>query len=407
MSTNLERMSEAKSVRPDSAQADALHARFEAPRAIALAIFAVAIVGICITTAIGPAARSASELVASACWYPTMVCTCVFVLGPPTRLTGVRNTTLLKLLTFAGTAVMLLLPLLPIHRRGLGKIAGAAQAGAAAASTTRLWQLARRIEEARHSPADFGGAELSWGFGRRLYMTCAWAWHDLERSRVLPGGTERAHARRLLWECVGWILFAAAALGSQLGLAPLLAASPRPVTLLGAPLAAPLATPLAALQWLVRTAAGATSVLSGFHVLDLTVRSAHALVNGVDVPSIFGKRLWHATSLEEFWREWNTPVQQLLAHGVYKPLVHGLHVPDALGKVLCFGFSGAMHAWPIAAAGSPPWALCTMCGFFLLQPPLLAVEKSLRLRGKPYLYTLIVVTSSMFVEPLAALDLEA
>ena len=41
----------------------------------------------------------------------------------------------------------------------------------------------------------------------------------------------------------------------------------------------------------------------------LHCRLCHVLVNGVSVPSIFGKGLWMADTLEAFWKEWNTPVR--------------------------------------------------------------------------------------------------
>ena len=158
--------------------------RFDSPRAFALALSLFFLVAIVLTTIIVPVAHSVEEVLDTLLWYVTALSLCTFALGPQTRFTGVRNMLLLKLLVLTASVILFLCPLLPIHRRGIGKVSGAAQAAAAVFVVTRAWQLVHAIEAARR-----GGSDLSWGFGRRLYKMCAWSWHDLERTRVISGAS--------------------------------------------------------------------------------------------------------------------------------------------------------------------------------------------------------------------------
>lgn len=361
-----------------------VHARFEAPRAIVLAVAMVCIVGVILTVVVFPAAQSPAELVSTLIWYPLALGQTVFILGPVTSMSGIRNTHLLKILTIASSAALLLVPLaLPIHGRGMGKISGAAQAGASFMVCRRSWQLVRAIETARASSNDLG-----WGFGRRLYMVCAWSWHDLEHTKPIPAGSKLQHLRQLVHSMGSW---------GSLGVA--VAACKFAHTTWITPIG------FSSIDFVIGTSASATGVAVGFNLFDLTVRSLHAGVNGLDVPSIFALGLFmHADTLEDFWRGWNIPVQRIIANGVYKPLVRA-RCPAAAAKAVCFIVSGLAHTWPLAAAGAPLWALGRMCSFFALQPLLIAVEKLLRLRGRLYLFSVIICTSALFVEPLSALDL--
>ena len=119
------------------------------------------------------------------------------------------------------------------------------------------------------------------------------------------------------------------------------------------------------------------------------------------MPSIFGKRLFEADTLAEFWREWNLPVQRLLSNGVYKRAL-GRGFSQTTGRVLCFLVSGIGHAWPLLCAGAAGAELLQMTAFFLLQLPLLALESRLRLRCKHYLYGVLVLASPLFVNPMAS-----
>lgn len=364
---------------------DEVHFRFEAPHAVAAAVVLPFLWCLALTLiSVLPAAHSAWEILATILWYLIMLGLCIFVLGPQTRFTGFKSVRLLKMLTWAAVALMLGIALLPVNRRGLGKISGTAQAAAVLAYTGRAWQLIREIERAR---ATAEGADLQWGFGRRLYMMCSWAWHDLEQTKAIPKGLEHAHAKRLLRAMVGWLAFGAIVACTLKAYRAWIA-------------------PLPGVDWLLRASGGAAFVLAGFELFDLTIRTFHVLANGLDVPSIMGKRLFASDTLEGFWREWNVPVQRALAIGVYKPLVRRARCPAELAKVLCFVASGLAHVWPLAATGAPPWAVGSMCAFFVLQAPLLALEKMLQLRGWPWLYGALVLASPLFVEPLSALELE-
>ena len=169
-------------------------------RAVGLAISMVLLAGWGAAVAAYPAVETRWDMVAIQLWWICLLVLNMCVLGPQTRWTGIQHPRLLKTLTACGSLGLLLFPFFSVCRRGSGKIAGAAQGGAALMTVTRACQLLSHIEHARAS-----GKELDWSVGRRMYFMSAWGWHDLERTTVVPAGMQAKELRALMLSLVSWV----------------------------------------------------------------------------------------------------------------------------------------------------------------------------------------------------------
>ena len=307
------------------------------------------------------------------------------MLGPVTRWTGVSSLRMLKLGVYVWSVAQFATTIAnPLCRRGPGAVGGAVLSAASLAVVTRAWQLFNMIEKARKA-----NSELEWTLGHRMFFMSAIAWHDADSFRAMEPKAKRQEMTHLLSSIMRWcgaavtcVWLALTTSGAELkftgGLVELVTSG--------------CATCL-------NVVAGAVIAVAGFFLTDRLVRLSHVLVNELKLPSLMGKRLFLANSLTEFWREWNLPVQRLLHGGVYKRAV-GCGMSRDVSKALCFIVSGACHAAPLACAGvAIKWQLFMMA-FFVIQIPLLAIESALRLRGKVYLYAVLISAIPLFLHPL-------
>jgi hypothetical protein len=158
---------------------------------------------------------------------------------------------------------------------------------------------------------------------------------------------------------------------------------------------------LGALHWALRWGGGIALVLAGFEALTVGVRIAAARLGW------YAPRLSHypllAGSVAEFWSaRWNRVVGKVLRDRVFSPLAHR---GPALAIWATFFVSAAFHAY-LAGVVLLAWLpALSAAAFFLLQPPLLAIERTLRLRRRPrilrHAWTLgaILLLSPLFIEP--------
>lgn len=152
-----------------------------------------------------------------------------------------------------------------------------------------------------------------------------------------------------------------------------------------------------ALRW----GGGIVLVLAAFEALTVAFRIGTALLG------YYAPRLSHypllARSIAEFWSaRWNRVVGKVLRDRVFAPLAHR---GPALAVWATFLVSAAFHAYLVGIA-LRAWAPALAAAvFFLLQPPLLALERKLRVRRRARLvrhaWTLgmLVLFSPLFIEP--------
>jgi hypothetical protein len=111
-----------------------------------------------------------------------------------------------------------------------------------------------------------------------------------------------------------------------------------------------------------------------------------------------------ARSVQEFWsRRWNRVVGAWLDTHCFRPLAR--RRSPTLGLVAAFGVSAALHGYFVwAAIGAAPAVLIT--GFFLLQAPIVVVERTLGVSRWPatvqraWTIGLLLLLSPLFIEPM-------
>ena len=155
------------------------------------------------------------------------------------------------------------------------------------------------------------------------------------------------------------------------------------------------------LHYIQRWSGGVMLVVAAFEALTVAFRIAAALLGW------YAPRLSHypvlAGSIAEFWSaRWNRVVGKVLRDRVFSPLAHR---GAALAIWATFVVSAAFHAF-LAGVVLLEWLpALSAAAFFLLQPPLLAIERALKLRRRPrvvrHLWTLgaLVLLSPLFIEP--------
>lgn len=156
-----------------------------------------------------------------------------------------------------------------------------------------------------------------------------------------------------------------------------------------------------AAYYVMRWGGGMVLVLAGFEALTVAYRIVTASLG------LYAPRLSHypllAQSIAEFWSaRWNRVVGKVLRDRVFTPLAHR---GPASAIWATFGVSAVFHAY-LAGVVLHSWTMALSAGgFFLLQPPLLAAERALRLRRRAkwmrHVWTLgmLVLLSPIFIEP--------
>jgi hypothetical protein len=157
----------------------------------------------------------------------------------------------------------------------------------------------------------------------------------------------------------------------------------------------------AALRWAAGAAGFYLAVEAGTKAM-----AAGYLLAGWALPPILKRPLLSA-SVAEFWgRRWNRPVHAQLRARIFMPLAR--RGRPQLALMLAFAASAIGHAYPIAVSLGFGMA-AAMAAFFVVQPVLLHVERSLGVSSWPRpiarAWTLLVVLglSPLFIEPLLRL----
>jgi len=345
-------------------------ARFETPRAAALALFMFYGFSAGLTHLAMQAAHTTAEGLLTLLWPAAVGLEFIFVLAPGCSLGFARRWTYVLALP------IFLLPHLPVCKRGVGKAVGAAQGAAALVLIIRSFSMLHRLEE---DVAAKGRWASRWGRWRRVTQGMGLAWHDVDQTVVralAPGPEHAAHTWALAKELAQY--------GCWLGASSVLM-SLLPPTAAGAVLA-------------LRLLLGICCLLAGFNVFDLTWRLLMCATNGLAVQSIIAGSLWNSHTVKDLWLAWNLPVQKLLGRGVYLPL-RRRGVPRPAAKLAVFLVSGAGHLWPCFCAGLAWEQLGCMLLFFVAQPLLVAVESALGLRSKAWAIGIEVLFSPLFVVP--------
>jgi hypothetical protein len=151
----------------------------------------------------------------------------------------------------------------------------------------------------------------------------------------------------------------------------------------------------------LRWAAGVVVAYSGFEVV-ASALALHAGSLGFVVPRLHDDPI-KARSVAEFWGErWNRIVGRWLAEHCFRPLAR--RRAPVLGVVAAFGVSTTLHVY-LAWAALDARAALSWAGFFLLQIPIVLVERRLRVVTWPPLiaraWTLgvFLLASPLFVGP--------
>ncbi len=153
---------------------------------------------------------------------------------------------------------------------------------------------------------------------------------------------------------------------------------------------------------LVRWLGGEIAMLAIAEMLTAGPRFAAALL-GLNVPPIM-QSPYRSASVSEFWaRRWNLRMSEFFFRKCcFAPLArHGV----ALALFVPFAASGALHA-AIAYVALGQCGISLLCGaFFLVQPLLMAAERSLKVRRwrpaarRAWALVVLTIVSPLFVEP--------
>lgn len=116
-----------------------------------------------------------------------------------------------------------------------------------------------------------------------------------------------------------------------------------------------------------------------------------------------------STTLQEFWgRRWNTSIGQALRFGVFDVMHFRFGYGRGTSTVLTFAVSGMLHACQFAAWKRSRSEMCSVFLFFLIQGPLIWLERSLGVAGwrfewaqRVWTWGTLLLTSPLLMGPLA------
>jgi hypothetical protein len=124
---------------------------------------------------------------------------------------------------------------------------------------------------------------------------------------------------------------------------------------------------------------------------------------GIDAPAVT-RSPYLSASIREFWAERSNPVASVLVFGkyFYAPLAR-----RGVGLALCAAFFGSAAAHVLLLhMATGRWGISLMWGaFFLVQPPLIAVERRMKVRrwrpaaGRAWTLAALAIASPLLVEP--------
>ncbi len=124
--------------------------------------------------------------------------------------------------------------------------------------------------------------------------------------------------------------------------------------------------------------------LGGLSVVDSLVRLGFGAF-GFYIPSNF-VGLLESRTLSQVWQRWNRGAAVSLHQAIFEPLGKG-----ALGALACFSFSAVQHCVSLIALGQKDAQLFHCLLFFVLQIPLLAMERALKLRGLLWTFSCLLL----------------
>lgn len=140
---------------------------------------------------------------------------------------------------------------------------------------------------------------------------------------------------------------------------------------------------------------GLVAVISMVSGLTEATRWAYAWA-GIDVPSI-QRRPFLAASMHDFWsRRWNRTVSDWLQDRIFRPCARRGH--PALAVWLSFAFSALIHVYIVIVSAGPLDA-ARMGAFFLLQAPLVLIDRRLTKARRPFAWLGLLATSPLFIHP--------
>lgn len=121
---------------------------------------------------------------------------------------------------------------------------------------------------------------------------------------------------------------------------------------------------------------------------------------GIKAPTCFDSP-WESETVQEFWgKRWNLSIAQQLRAVFFKPLALQGH--RALGEFAVFLASAVLHILPIAILGGSRRAVASTAIYFLLQPVLIALERTFphTLRGKLWVQLSMWTIAPLFALPM-------
>jgi hypothetical protein len=152
-----------------------------------------------------------------------------------------------------------------------------------------------------------------------------------------------------------------------------------------------------ALRWYV---GGLALVLALFDAFDALI-ALLAAAFGRAVPPV-NRAPFGSTSLADFWgTRWNRIIGTILREHLHRPFARRSAVA---GMLAAFVFSAAFHAYLMGIVQGP-WHALAWAAFFLLQPPLIAIERQLRVRrwrpafGRAWTLAVLGLLLPLFIEP--------
>jgi len=120
---------------------------------------------------------------------------------------------------------------------------------------------------------------------------------------------------------------------------------------------------------------------------------------GIRAPVCFDEP-WRSQTVGEFWgKRWNLAIAQQLRNVVFKP-VSNYTGNRKLGELAIFAASSALHMIPVVSLGGSQRAIASTAVFFLIQPGLIAFEKSFHLKGVPWVHLALWSCAPLFSLPL-------
>lgn len=112
-----------------------------------------------------------------------------------------------------------------------------------------------------------------------------------------------------------------------------------------------------------------------------------------------------APNFTDFWAiNWNMVIGKMMSHMIYKPVLH-LTGNKNLSVIATFFTSGLYHCYPILLlidlkSYENMIYIIIMMSFFLIQVPLIFLEKKFHIRGHFYFYTIMLILLPLFIQPL-------